>query len=87
MQDVHVILNPGLPWQTQHLTGRLFTSKFDLNLRKKLVKYYIYSIAFYAAETWTLQKADDKYFGSFQMWHWRRMENTSWLVRVRNKEM
>ena len=31
----------------------LFTSKLDLNLRKKLVKCYIWSIAFYAAgEGW-----------------------------------
>jgi hypothetical protein len=28
----------------------LFTSKFDLNLRKKLVKCYIWSIALYGAE-------------------------------------
>jgi hypothetical protein len=35
-----------------------FTSKLDLNLRKKLVKYYIWSIALYGAETWTLRKVD-----------------------------
>jgi len=29
----------------------LFTSKLDLNLRKKLVKCYIWSMAFYGAET------------------------------------
>jgi hypothetical protein len=32
----------------------LFTSKLDLELRKKLVKCYIWSIALYGAETWTL---------------------------------
>ena len=32
------------------------TSKLDLNLRKKLVKCYIWSIALYGAETWTLWK-------------------------------
>jgi hypothetical protein len=36
----------------------LFTSKLDLNLRKKLVKCYIWSIASYGAETWTLQTVD-----------------------------
>jgi hypothetical protein len=30
----------------------LLTSKLDLNLRKKLVKWYIWSIALYGAETW-----------------------------------
>jgi hypothetical protein len=34
----------------------LFTSKLDLNLRKKLVKCYIWSTALYGAETWTLRK-------------------------------
>jgi hypothetical protein len=32
----------------------LFTSKLDLNLRKKLVKCYFWSIGLYGAETWTL---------------------------------
>jgi hypothetical protein len=30
----------------------LFTSKLDLNLRKKLVRCYIWSMALYGAETW-----------------------------------
>jgi hypothetical protein len=34
----------------------LFTRKLDVNLRKKLVKSYIWSIALYGAETWTLRK-------------------------------
>jgi hypothetical protein len=34
----------------------LFTGNLDL--RKKLVKYYILSLALYGAESWTLQKVD-----------------------------
>jgi hypothetical protein len=34
----------------------LFTSKLDLNLRKKLVKCYVWSIALCGAETWTLRE-------------------------------
>ena len=34
----------------------LFTSKVDFNLRKELVKCYIWSIALYGAETWALRK-------------------------------
>jgi hypothetical protein len=37
-----------------------FTSKLDLNLRKKLVKWYTLSIALYGAEIWTLRKVDQK---------------------------
>ena len=43
----------------------LFTSKLDLNLRKKLVKCYIWSMALYGAETWTLRAADHKYLEIF----------------------
>jgi hypothetical protein len=54
----------------------LFTSKLDLNLKKKLVKYYIWSMALYGAETWTLRAADQKYLESSEMWCWRRMERS-----------
>ena len=33
----------------------LFTSTLDLELRKKLVNCYVWSIALYGAETWTLR--------------------------------
>ena len=36
----------------------LFTSKLDLNLRKKLIKCYIWSMALYGAELRTLRAAD-----------------------------
>ena len=65
----------------------LFTSKLDLNLRKKLVKCYIWSMALYGAENWTLRAADKKYLESFEMWCWRRMEKISWTDHVRNKEV
>ena len=41
----------------------LFTSTVDSKLRKKLVKCYIWSIALYGAETWTLLAVDDKHLG------------------------
>jgi hypothetical protein len=55
----------------------LFTRKLDLNLRKKLVKCYIWSIVLYGAEKWTLRKVDQNYLESFEMWCWRRMEKIS----------
>jgi hypothetical protein len=65
----------------------LFASKLDLNLRKKLVKCYIWGIALYGAETWTLRKVDQKYLECFEMWCWRRMEKISRTDRVRNEEV
>jgi hypothetical protein len=46
----------------------LYTNKLDLNIRKKPVKCYIWSIALYGAETWTLRKVDQQYLESFEMW-------------------
>ena len=65
----------------------LFTSTLDLNLRKKLVKCYIWSTALYGAETWTLRAADQEYLESFEMWCWKRMEKISWTDHVRNEEV
>jgi hypothetical protein len=46
----------------------LFNNKLGLNLRKSLFKCYIWIIALYGAETWTLQKIDRKYLESCEMW-------------------
>ena len=64
----------------------LFTSILDLNLRKKLVMSYTWSMALYGAETWTLRAADQKYLESFEMRCWRRMEKISWTDHVRKEE-
>jgi hypothetical protein len=45
----------------------LFTSKLGLNLRKKLVKCYIWSMALYGAETWMLRAVDQKHLESSEM--------------------
>jgi len=63
----------------------LFTSTLDLELRKKLVKCYIWSVALYGAETWMLQTVDQKHLESYEMWCWRRMEKISWTDHVRNE--
>ena len=46
----------------------IFTSKLNLNLRKKLIKCYIWSMALYGAETWTLRAADQKYLDAGEGW-------------------
>jgi hypothetical protein len=65
----------------------LSTRKLDLNLRKKLVKRYIWNIPLCDDETYTLRKADQKYLESTDMGCWRRLEKISWTDRVRNEEV
>ena len=45
----------------------LFTNTLDLKLRKKLVKCYIWGIAFYGAENWTIWAVDQKHLESLKM--------------------
>jgi len=45
----------------------LFTSKFDLSSKKKLVKCYNWDRVLYGAVTWTLQKVAQEYLESFEM--------------------
>jgi hypothetical protein len=63
----------------------LFTSKRDLDLRKKLVKCYIWSIALYGAETWTLRSVDLKHLENFEMWCWRLMEMNKNYLESRSR--
>jgi hypothetical protein len=63
----------------------LFISKLGLNVRKKLIKCYIWGVAVCGAETGTLWKVDQKYLESFEMWCWRRMEKISPAERVTNE--
>ena len=65
----------------------LFTRTSELDLRKKLVKCYIWSMALYGAENWTLRAADQKHLESFEVWWWRRMEKICWTDHVRNEEV
>jgi len=65
----------------------LFTNTLNLELRKKLVKCYIWSIALYGAETSTLRAVDQKHMESLEMWCWSRMEKIIWTEHVRNEEV
>ena len=77
-----------LPWQKLHLTEEAsFTSTMNLHLKKILVKCYIWSIALYGAEIWTLRVVDKKHLENFDMWCWRRMDKNSWTDRMRNEEV
>ena len=56
----------------------------NVKLKKRIMKCLVWSVALYAAETWTLTQKDGQ---AFDMWIWRRMEKLSWLDKVPNKEV
>jgi hypothetical protein len=63
-----------------------FTRIWNWNLRKKLVKWYIWSIVLFGTENWILLEVDQKYHEGFEMSYWRRME-ISCTDRMKNEEV
>ena len=51
------------------------------------MKGYVWSMALYGAETWTLRVTDQKHLESLEMWCWRRMEKIIWTDHARNEEV
>jgi len=66
---------------------RLFTSKFELILRKKLPTSYNLSLVFYGAESWTLREVIRNNWRSFKIWYWGRVKKISWTDRVKIEEV
>jgi len=66
---------------------KLFTGKMNLELKKRIMKCLVWSVALYAAETWTLTQTDRRRLEAFEVWIWRRMEKISWLDKVTNEEV
>ena len=54
------------------------------NTKLKIVNCLIFPIATYAAETWTLKKADRKRIEAFELWVYRRILRVSWMEHRTN---
>jgi len=52
-----------------------------------MVKVFIWSVALYGSETWTLQKEDIRRLEVFEVWVWRRMMKGSWTEYRTNEEV
>ena len=50
----------------------------EKELRKRLVKSFVWSVTLYSAVTWTLRRNEQKRLEVFEMWIWRRMERIKW---------
>jgi len=76
-----------LRWRRKYLwRKRNFIGKMNLELKKRIMKCLVLSVALYAAETWTLTQTDRR-LEAFEMWIWRRMEKISWLDKVTNEDV
>ncbi|KAJ4441949.1 hypothetical protein ANN_11813, partial [Periplaneta americana] len=64
---------------------RIFCGPLEKELRKRLVKCFVWSVALYGEGTWTLQRNEEKRIEAFEMWMWRRTVRVKWTDRIRNK--
>ena len=47
------------------------------------MKCFVWSVALYSAETWTLRRNEQKRLEAFEMWIWRRMERVKWTDKIK----
>jgi len=66
---------------------KLFIGKMNLELKKRIIKCLVWSVALCAAEMWTLTQADSDRIETLEMWIWRRMEKISWMDKVTNEDV
>ena len=48
------------------------------DLKKKVIKTIVWSVALYRWNTWILRKYERGGLEAFEMWTWRNKENISW---------
>jgi hypothetical protein len=65
----------------------LFISTLDLNLRKRPIKCYSWSIDIYGDETLILRKVDQKHLDGSETWCWRGMGKSRRNDHAKNKEV
>jgi len=51
-----------------HKKNLLCSQNISISVKKQLIKVYVWSIALYGFESWVLNKAEQKFFESFEMW-------------------
>ena len=61
----------------------IFCGPLKKELRKRLVKCFVWSVALYGAETGTLRGNERKGVEAFEMLIWRRIECVKWTDKIK----
>jgi len=59
---------------------KLFIGKMNLELKKRIIKCLVWSVALYAAETWTSTQEDRDRIDALEMWIWQRIRAVERLI-------
>lgn len=65
----------------------LTNNDFDLDLRIRFVKCYVWSVLLYGMEGWTLKVNTMNRLEAFEMWIYRRILKVPWTARKTNEEV
>lgn len=65
----------------------LLKRSMSIQMKKRIVKAVVWSVALYGCETWTLKKDETRRLEALEMWIWRRMERVSWKEKKSNEEV
>ena len=58
-----------------------------MEVRRKVIQFYIEPVLFYGCEAWTVTKDLQKRLEACEMWFHRRMLKLSWTEKRRNEEV
>jgi len=59
----------------------------NMDLKKRIIKCMVWSVALYGAETWAITQADRKRLAAFEISEWRRIEKISWINKISIEEV
>ena len=61
----------------------------DISLKTKLqmVTSFVFPVAMYGCESWTIKKQERKRIDAFELWCWRRVLRIPWTARQTNKSV
>ena len=67
------------------LDSMLKSRDITLSTKVHLVKAVVFPVVMYGCESWTINKAEHKRIGAFELWCWRRVLRVPWAARRSNQ--
>ena len=66
----------------------IFKSRdISLTTKIRLVKAMVFPVVMYGCESWTVNKAECRRIGAFELWCWRRLLRVPWTARRSNQSI
>jgi len=59
----------------------------DLELRERILKCTVWSVALYGVEAWTMTQNHRRNLEAFEMWIWKKMLKISWTQKISNQQV